>query len=111
MRKALTWRASETEVRESPIAGRGLFARAPIVAASIVEVGGGAVMAAEERQALEPSLGSAEIQVSEDLFVAARSQDEREGSMVFSNHSRPPISPYKAGSYLWRCETSRQAMN
>ncbi|MDA0205691.1 MAG: SET domain-containing protein-lysine N-methyltransferase [Acidobacteria bacterium] len=90
MRKPLTWLAPETEVRESPIAGRGLFARAPIGAGSIVAVKGGAVMRTEEWLALEPSLGSAEIQVSEDLFIAPRNQDEREGSMVFTNHSCDP---------------------
>ena len=86
----LTWRVSQAEVRASPIAGRGLSAKAPIVAGSIVAVKGGAVMTTEEWQALEPSLGAAEIQVSEDLFIAPRNQGEREGSMVFSNHSCEP---------------------
>jgi uncharacterized protein len=90
MRKPPTWLAPETEVRESPIAGRGLFAKAPIASGSIVAVKGGAVMRTEEWRALETSLGSAEIQVSEDLFIAPRSPDEREGSMVFTNHSCDP---------------------
>ena len=86
----LTWRVTQAEVRARPIAGRGLFAKAPIDAGSIVAVKGGAVMTTEEWQALEPSLGAAEIQVSEDLFIAPRNQGEREGSMVFSNHSCEP---------------------
>jgi SET domain-containing protein len=90
MKKSLTWLAPGTQVRESPIAGRGLFARAPIVTGSIVAVKGGAVMTTEDWQGLETSLGSAEIQVSEDLFIAPRTQDEREGSMVFTNHSCEP---------------------
>jgi SET domain-containing protein len=90
MTHSLTWRAPETEVRKSSIAGRGLFAKAHIAAGSIVAVKGGAVMEGAAWQLLEPQLGAAEIQVAEDLFIAPRSQEEREGSMLFTNHSCEP---------------------
>ena len=90
MPQPLTWLAPETEVCESPIQGRGLFCRAPIAKGSVVAVKGGAVMDAGTWESLETSLGSAEIQISETLFIAPREQGEREGSMLFTNHSCAP---------------------
>lgn len=90
MNQPLTWRAPETEVRESPIQGRGLFARVDIPAGAIVAVKGGAVMDGTMWHRLERQLGPAEIQIAEDLFIAPREAGEREGSMLFTNHSCEP---------------------
>jgi hypothetical protein len=35
-------------------------------------------------------LGPAEIQIGEDFFIGPLTEDEREGSMIFSNHSCEP---------------------
>jgi SET domain-containing protein len=35
-------------------------------------------------------LGPAEIQIADDLFIGPRELDEREGAMIFSNHSCEP---------------------
>ncbi|MGE0487449.1 MAG: SET domain-containing protein [Gammaproteobacteria bacterium] len=86
----LSYRAPATAVRESPIHGRGLFATAPIAAGDIVAVKGGHVLSAAQWRALEPTLGAAEIQLSEDLFIAPVDADAREGSMVYLNHSCAP---------------------
>ena len=86
----LTYRSPKTEVRDSPIQGRGLFARGPIAAGEIVAVKGGYVLAAEEWRALEPVLGPAEIQLTEDLVIAPVRPEEREGAMLFTNHSCEP---------------------
>jgi hypothetical protein len=86
----LTHRSPKTEVRESPIHGKGLFARSPIRAGEIVAVKGGHVLTGPEWAAIEPALGSAEIQIAEDLFIAPVRQEERDGSMVYTNHSCEP---------------------
>ena len=39
---------------------------------------------------LQPVLGPAEIQVADDLFICPVTEEEREGSMIFSNHSCDP---------------------
>jgi len=89
-----TFRSPKTEVRESPIHGRGLFAKEAIRAGEIVAVKGGHVLTGEEWRALEPRLGSAEIQIAEDLFIAPVEPEEREGNMLFTNHScEPNIAP------------------
>ena len=41
-------------------------------------------------QEVTKTLGPAEIQIAEDLFIGPLSEKEREGSMIFSNHSCEP---------------------
>src|SRR4029453_957202 len=86
----LTYRSPSTEVRDSPIHGRGLFARKAIARGEIIAVKGGHVLTGLQWRALEPTLGSAEIQIAEDLFIAPVDRDERHGSMLYINHSCDP---------------------
>jgi SET domain-containing protein len=86
----LTYRSPRTEVRDSPIHGKGLFAKEAIAVGEIVAVKGGHVLSKQEWTALEPRLGSAEIQISEELFIAPVQQAQREGSMLYTNHSCDP---------------------
>jgi len=86
----LSYRSPKTEVRESPIQGRGLFAIEAIAALEIVAVKGGFVLPASDWDALEDQLGAAEIQIAEGLFIAPATAEQREGSMLFTNHSCTP---------------------
>jgi uncharacterized protein len=86
----LTYRSPKTRVGPSAIHGRGLFAREAIARGEIVAVKGGYVVGAAEWRRLEPTLGSAEIQLTEDLFIAPVHPDHREGSMLYVNHSCDP---------------------
>jgi SET domain-containing protein len=86
----LSYCSPKTEVRASPIHGTGLFAKEAIGAGEIVAVKGGHVVTAKLWEALEPELGSAEIQIAEDLFIAPVEAAEREGSMLYTNHSCDP---------------------
>src|SRR5215218_3919786 len=61
----------KAQVRESPIHGRGLFGR-------------------ETLKEMPEWYRAAEIQLTEDLFVGPLFEEEREGSMIFSNHSCEP---------------------
>jgi hypothetical protein len=88
--KALTWRHPKTEIRGSPIQGRGLFAREAFAEGEIVAVKGGYILDGNAWSQLEPVLGPAEIQIAEDLFIAPVSGAERDGSMLYSNHSCDP---------------------
>ncbi|MEP6821509.1 MAG: SET domain-containing protein-lysine N-methyltransferase [Chthoniobacterales bacterium] len=87
---ALSYLSPKTEVRESPIHGRGLFAKDVIARDEIVAVKGGHIITREQLRALQPTLGAAEIQIADDLFVCPVTMEEREGSMIFSNHSCEP---------------------
>jgi uncharacterized protein len=86
----LTYRSPKTEVRPSPIHGTGLFAKQAIAMGDIVAVKGGHVLGRAQWAELEPTLGSAEIQITEDLFIAPVQANHRDGSMLYTNHSCDP---------------------
>ena len=67
----LSYRSPKTEVRESAIHGRGLFATAKIDQGEIVVVKGGHIVNRETlRREITPKLGPVEIQIGDDLFIA-----------------------------------------
>src|SRR5215472_14845360 len=80
----------KTEVRASKIQGRGLFAREKIARGEIVAIKGGHIFDRETLDRLQSSLGPAEIQIADDLFIGPTEARERESSMIFSNHSCDP---------------------
>src|SRR5512132_1247937 len=87
----LSYLSSKTEVRESKIHGRGLFAIADIAKNEIVAVKGGHIVDGKTlREKITPVLGPVEIQIGDDLFIAPVSDEERESSMLYSNHSCNP---------------------
>ncbi len=84
----LSYLSPKTEVRESKIHGRGLFATADIAKDEIVAVKGGHIVDREMlREKITPRLGPVEIQIDDDLFIAPVTDEERELSMLYSNHS------------------------
>ena len=87
---ALTYRSPKTDVRPSPIHGIGLFAKHAIARGDIVAVKGGHVLTAAQWEDLQPALGPAEIQISEDLVIAPVDRAERDDSMLYTNHSCDP---------------------
>ena len=86
----LTYRSPKAEVRASPIEGRGLFAKAPIRRGEIVAIKGGYILDDATWRRLQPVLGPADIQITEDFVIAPVEPLEREGAMLFTNHSCEP---------------------
>jgi SET domain-containing protein len=87
----LSYRSSKTQVRESKIHGRGLFAIADIRKDEIVAVKGGHIVDRKTlREKITPRLGPVEIQIDDDLFIVPVTEQERELSMLYSNHSCNP---------------------
>ncbi|MDH3598716.1 MAG: SET domain-containing protein-lysine N-methyltransferase [Candidatus Tectomicrobia bacterium] len=86
----MSYLSPKTEVRESPIHGKGLFAVAPIPKGDIVCVKGGYIFNRQTLNAVAPLLGPAEIQIGDDLFIGPLRPEDRDGSMLFSNHSCEP---------------------
>ena len=85
---SLSYRSPKAEVRESKIHGRGLFATADIAAGEVVAVKGGHIISREQlRGQVTPRLGPVEIQIGDDLFITPVTQGQRDGSMLYSNHS------------------------
>jgi uncharacterized protein len=84
----LSYFSAKTKVRESKIHGRGLFATADIAKDEVVAVKGGHIVDRKTlREKITPRLGPVEIQIDDDLFIAPVTSEERELSMLYSNHS------------------------
>jgi uncharacterized protein len=86
----LSYLSPRAAVRESPIHGRGLFATGVFQPGEIVCVKGGYVFSRETLHEIAPALGPAEIQIADSLFIGPRAAEERDGGMIFSNHSCDP---------------------
>jgi hypothetical protein len=84
---SLSYRSPKTEARESPIHGRGLFATADVVRGEVVAVKGGHIVTGEQLRDISERLGPVEIQIGDGLFIAPVTDEERELSMLYSNHS------------------------
>ncbi len=83
----LSYRSPKTEVRESPIHGRGLFAREAIAKDEIVMIKGGHIISRTTLAKVTPVLGPVEIQIADDFYIAPTTPEAREGAMLYSNHS------------------------
>jgi uncharacterized protein len=87
----LSYRSPKAEVRESKIHGRGLFATADIAKDKIVAVKGGHIINRKTlREKIRPVFGPVEIQIDDDLFIAPVTDEERDLSMLYLNHSCDP---------------------
>lgn len=86
----LSYISPKATVKESSIQGRGLFAAEPISKGEIVCIKGGYIFNRATLQQVAKALGPAEIQIDEDLFIGPLNEQERESSMIFSNHSCEP---------------------
>ena len=86
----LTYRSPKTEVKASPIEGKGLFAKEAIAAGEIVAVKGGRIFTRKQWAALEGELGPAQIEISDDFVIAPGTREECLGSMLYTNHSCEP---------------------
>ncbi len=86
----LSYLSPKTIVKESPIHGRGLFARAPIPKGEIVAIKGGYIFDVAALREVETQLGPAEIPVAEGFYIGPLTEGERDGGMLFSNHSCDP---------------------
>ena len=87
----LSYLSSKTAVRESKIHGRGLFATADIAKDETVAVKGGHIIDGRTlRESITPVLGPVEIQIDDNLFIAPLTNEERELSMLYLNHSCDP---------------------
>ena len=86
----LSYVSPKATIKNSPIHGKGLFASEPIAKGEIVCVKGGYIFNRQMLNSMPEWYQAAEIAIADDLFIGPLSEDEREGSMVFSNHSCEP---------------------
>jgi hypothetical protein len=87
---SLSYISPKATVQDSPIHRRGLFAIAPIAKGEIVCVKGGYVFTRDVLGTMPEWYGAAEIPIADNLYIGPLRAEEREGSMIFSNHSCEP---------------------
>jgi SET domain-containing protein len=85
-----SYRSPKTDIRPSAIGGRGLFAVAPIRRGEVVSVKGGHLLDRAGMAELGGTVGDADLQVTDDLFLAPVSEAEFDAVMMFLNHSCEP---------------------
>ena len=85
-----TYRSPKTEVRSSPLGGRGLFAREQIFAGEVVAIKTGHILRAEEVFEVTKSVGDYTLQIHDNFFLGPRLQEEVEDTVIFINHSCDP---------------------
>jgi len=88
--QALSYLSPKAAAQSSPIHGRGLFAIGGFRPGEIVCVKGGYIFTRATLAELAPVLGPAEIQIADNLFIGPSNINERDGGMIFSNHSCDP---------------------
>jgi len=90
LKKIRTYRSPKSEVRSSPLGGRGLFARENIFKGEVVAVKAGHILRAEEVFGLTSALGDYTLQIHDDFFLGPRILAEVEDMVIFINHSCDP---------------------
>ncbi|MES0881712.1 SET domain-containing protein [Roseibium sp. SCP14] len=85
-----SWFSDKVEKRLSDIEGKGLFALSDIANGELLVVKGGHLFDRSKRDQLSRTLGPSEIQIEDDLFIGPITAEEREGSMMYLNHSCEP---------------------
>jgi hypothetical protein len=86
----LSYISPKATVRPSRIHGRGLFAVEGIAKGELVAIKGGYVFERATLAEVESRLGPAELSVADGFFIGPVAAEEREGGMIFSNHSCDP---------------------
>lgn len=85
-----SFRSPKTIVQPSPIGGRGLFAVTAIAQGEIVCVKGGHLLDRTAMALYGGAIGDAELQVTDELYLAPSHADEFEQVMMFLNHACEP---------------------
>src|SRR5262245_39288859 len=79
--KVASYLSPKAVVKPSGIAGRGLYAAAPIARGEIVSVKGGHLIDRETRERNKAVINDADMQIADDLFIAPLAEEEFEGVM------------------------------
>lgn len=95
MTKVKSYRSPKTEIRKSPIKGKGLFAKRDIKKGEIVFVKGGHIVKSlKEMMKLEKRLGEYSLQIDDDFYLCPKTKEEVTSTAIFINHScEPNVGP------------------
>ena len=84
------YRSRKTEIRNSPVEGKGVFATEKIMRNEIVAIKAGHIVTAEQLSTTNPPPGDYALQIHDDFYITPVSADEVDAMTVFINHSCDP---------------------
>jgi len=95
MPKIKSYRSPKTEVRESLIRGKGLFAKKNIKKGEIVFIKSGHIVKGyKEMKRLEEKFGEYDLQITDDFYLCPKAKEEVKDIAIFINHScEPNVGP------------------
>lgn len=80
----------ETQIKDSLIDKRGLFAKQSIAKGEIVVIRSGHIINEEELKANKNTVDDSDLQIADNFYLAPLSKEEFENVMTFVNHSCEP---------------------
>ena len=80
----------KTVIRQSPIEGKGLFARRPIQKREIVAIKGGHILDRRALARVKGRIAHAYVQIADGFFIGAATAAEVRRNKIFINHSCAP---------------------
>jgi uncharacterized protein len=89
-----SYRSQKTIVKKSPIDGHGLFAKEKINKGEIICIKAGHIIDNQTLEKYRDIIRGAELQIYDNFYLAPLTNQEREDTMVFLNHScNPNVGP------------------
>ena len=88
--KLSSYRSPKTEVKKSPIDRRGLFAKEPINKGEVVLIRSGHIINEQELKTNKDIIKDADVQITDNFYLAPLSKEEFGRVMCFVNHSCDP---------------------
>ncbi|MBI5332311.1 MAG: SET domain-containing protein [Candidatus Aenigmarchaeota archaeon] len=85
-----SYRSSKTEIRESPIKGKGIFAKENIKKGEIVAIKNGHILTSDEYNELGKLQREYCLQIDDNFFIGPKTEEEINENAIFINHSCKP---------------------
>lgn len=85
-----SYKSLKTEVKESPIKEKGLFAKEDIKKGKLLFIKGGHIVSKAKAKELESQLGEYCLQVTENLLICPTTPEEVKDTAIYINHSCDP---------------------
>jgi len=86
-----SYKSPKTEVRESKVGGKGLFAKEDIKKGEVIFIKSGQILSLEETQKYNKKFGSYySLQISDEFCLCPTSEEEVKDTVLFINHSCNP---------------------
>jgi len=85
-----SYSSPKTEVRDSKIDGKGLFATQKIFKGEIIAIKSGRVVDKQTLDANKAIIRGSEMQIADEFFLAPLTEEDLQGYMIYVNHSCEP---------------------